>query len=108
VTVRSVRSFHSHDMLVAGEVGTVVGDGGSETVYAAALEIRTDRIRGMLQDNARVLSGPRSTGEDLDGDGLDLRDSRDRGSRVIQHGRCAGRPGGVGELVELGNFDVVL
>jgi hypothetical protein len=25
VTVRSVYSFHSHDMLVAGEVGAVVG-----------------------------------------------------------------------------------
>ena len=51
MTVRSVYGFHSHDMLVAGEVGTVVGDGGTEAVYVAALEIRTDRIRGMLPDD---------------------------------------------------------
>jgi hypothetical protein len=62
-------------MLVAGEVGAAVGDGGSE---------------------------------DLDGDGLDLRCSSDGGSLALQLGRSAGRPGGVGELLELNKFDVVL
>ena len=108
MTVRSVYSFHSHDMLVAGEVGAVVGDGGSEAVHGVALEIRTNRIRGVLPNDAVVLNAPFGTGEDLDGDGLDLWCSHDGGSRVFQLGRSAGRPGGVGELLELGKFDVVL
>jgi hypothetical protein len=68
-------------MHVAGEVGAVVGDGGSEAVHGVAPEIRANRIRGVLQNDAVVLSAPFGTGEDLDGDGLDLWCSHERRSR---------------------------
>jgi hypothetical protein len=68
-------------MHVVGEVGAVVGDGGSEAVHGVAPEIRTNRIRGVLPSDAVVLSAPFGTGEDLDGDGLDLWCRRERRSR---------------------------